>query len=469
MKVLLIKSAHCVSEEGGSGTSEYAEMPAQMILAAQYLSDLGFNVTMRDIFEEEEKQADFGGYHATVSWVPIIGKYFYKGINFLEQAKKTGQLTVMVLNDAYEGMERECLERYPFIDYAVRLHERELVLGKLFKSLDAGRSPKDLAGILFRKGNEIVDNGLHPQSDNLYHLKAADHYLKQLPLKRYSVGKLDVARGCPFQCIFCQYQGTRRRRRQVEDILKELIVIQGFYHLVWLHELNMMIDRDFTVQLCQGIIDSGIQVNWSTDARMGSCDDLELLSLMKQSGCGSLDFGLECVNEEIRNDMIKKRISNGTIEMAITNCLKTGIRPSINLMLGTPWESEDTMKETEAFLKKYPYVDNIQLARPQRGTPLYDIYRDEGLLKRELHLEDYIASRDYPLCSTKYLSREELFKWYWRFSIKVISRHAVIRLNRLGWKKFISQIVRKKFKPYYLKLILQIAKDFFTSQRSPHA
>lgn len=464
MHILNLKSAYYISEEGGSGTSEYPEIPCQMIVASQYISSLGFDVTMRDLFHDEEADFTFAGYDVTVVWVPIIGIHFHTGIHYLEKAKQAGCITIIILNDAFEGLERECLERYPCLDFAIRLYERELVLGRLLNCIQKGESYESLAGLIFRKNGELVDTGLHPCADNLHHLKAADSFLHQLHLERYSVGKIEAARGCPFTCVFCQYNKTKRRARRVEDIIKEIKVLEGRYHLVWLHELNMLLDREFTTELCNAIISEGIKVNWSTDARMESCRDVELLKLLKKSGCGSLDFGLECTNEEIRNTHIRKMVTNETIHMAITNCLTVGIKPSINLMIGSPWESIETMKETEKFIERYPYVDNIQMARPQRGTPLYEICRAEGLLVRELTLDDYIASRDYPTCPTLHMSREELYRWFWRLSIKVISRHALERLKRLGFRKFLQQILAKSFKAYYFRVVLNILKKKLTSR-----
>ena len=50
---------------------------------------------------------------------------------------------------------------------------------------------------------------------------------------------------------------------------------------------------------------------------------------------------------------------------------------------------------------------------PIKGTPLYEDYKELGLIKKDLSYQDYINARfDIPVSNTLHLSKKELARWF---------------------------------------------------------
>ena len=125
MKTLLVnpqsafKGKFVSREQGGIGVVDEHFLPSEIFLTAAYLKETGHDVHTIDL---DNSQTDFSAYQVVVVWVSILHT-FHKDIELLRHAKESRCRTVMILNDAYSGFEADTLQRYPFIDAAVRLWE----------------------------------------------------------------------------------------------------------------------------------------------------------------------------------------------------------------------------------------------------------------------------------------------------------------------------------------------------------
>jgi radical SAM superfamily enzyme YgiQ (UPF0313 family) len=77
-------------------------------------------------------------------------------------------------------------------------------------------------------------------------------------------------------------------------------------------------------------------------------------------------------------------------------CKKYGIDTHAYIMLNTPWETRETLKETERFIEEIkPTSVAINITIPLLGTALYDYCVEHGLLNLESYDEyDYLLRRD---------------------------------------------------------------------------
>lgn len=423
MKVALVKHDNFVCDESSTGLTAIKKLPCQIFLAGSYCRSIGmqaevFNLRRLQKFPLED-------YDVIVSWVPLYEE-FYKAVKYLKAAKDKGKITVMVMNDPLDGLEMEAMQRFLYIDYCIKLYEREYTLGYLLKELENGN--KDYfpagSGLIYRKGDVLIDTGKRPALTDLKHLPSTAEFLKNEPIQDYREVFIEAGRGCPFGCTFCFYNRTPPRKRDFKDIISELRVLEGKKAHVWLHDLNMLVNEEWVNGLCDAIIKSRVDVRWGTDARVDECSNLALLKKMKRAGCHLLVFGIESADPLILNK-IDKRIDFQLLDKALKNCKEADIKAELNIMYGFPWDDRATMQKTEDFIKKYP-VSCIMLVRPLRGTPLYDEYKRLGLIKKDMVLEDYISSKKYPSHPTLYLTREEVYGWHRRFE-GLASRYSLKR------------------------------------------
>ena len=441
MKVALVKSRNYVCDESSASVTAIRKLPCQIFLAASYCRSIGIDT---DVFNLKRFQkCPFEKYDMFVSWIPLY-EGFYEGIAYLEKAKKEGKLTVMVLNDPLETLEMETMQRFTYIDYCIRLYEREYTLGYLIKELERGNGNgfQQNSGIIYRKNGKLVDSGKKPPFNNLKHLPSTAGFLEKENIESYREVFIEAGRGCPFGCTFCFYKGTAQRKRDFNDIISELKVVGKRARHIWLHDLNMLADEKWVNELCDALIEAKVPGQWATDARLDECANLELLKKMKKAGCFLLVFGIESADEDILKK-INKKVDFQVLDRTLENCKKVGIKAELNIMYGFPWDNEVTMKKTEDFIRKYP-VTCIMLVRPLRGTPLYEEYKKLGLVKRDLVLDDYVYSKKNPVLPTLYLSRKELYKWHKRFEAVASRRGLEIKIEEEGFAGAVVDWIKMK-------------------------
>ena len=101
-----------IREECCSGPSILVP-PAQLTTTVAFLRNKGLDVDIIDAQVVPLRSLD--GYDVVVAWISIFG--IYDDVKLLEKAKENGAKTVMILNDPFEGIEKEAMEKFTFIDF----------------------------------------------------------------------------------------------------------------------------------------------------------------------------------------------------------------------------------------------------------------------------------------------------------------------------------------------------------------
>ena len=175
----------------------------------------------------------------------------------------------------------------------------------------------------------------------------------------------------------------------------------------------------------------------------------ELLDKFRKAGCIRLLIGVESLDDYVLKQ-IRKRTNQELIEKSMKNILNANINPITSLMVGFPWDSNETLQKSEDFIKKMSIsLFGISYVVPIKGTVLYDDYRKLGLIKKDLHVEDYVNSMSYPLSPTLHLSKEEIVDWSKRLQ--------KIRFN--PWY-MTNYIIRNGFKLRYVKSFIKRFQNY---------
>jgi radical SAM superfamily enzyme YgiQ (UPF0313 family) len=293
------------------------------------------------------------------------------------------------------------------------LYEADKAFSNFIRILNGSEVPSKIAQLFIRSGkgsNQKLlkfTNRMTPSGEDLNIIPAHDLINPTNTSKYGKVGafycfKPQEAivttvlsnRGCRAQCTFCSvrnFNGVGVRRRSVESVVDELLMLQNEYgvsHIMWLDD-DFLYDRKKTLELFNEMIKRGVHLTWdcTNGVIASSCTD-EVMSAAADSGCIGLQIGMESGNREILKQIKKP----GTVETFIkaAEVLKRyeQIHSRVFLMIGFPGETYGQILDT-INLAKTMALDwhSIQLLQPLPNTPIFEGLVDDGQIDPTDHDE----------------------------------------------------------------------------------
>lgn len=172
-----------------------------------------------------------------------------------------------------------------------------------------------------------------------------------------------AARGCPFQCAFCQpiediHFGKGLRRRSVDNLISELKWLKDLYHpqCVMIHDDTFFIQNNWLEEFAEKYP----QVNlpfWAAARSDGICHNPELLRKLVKVGWNLVSVGFESGSDRILKKIKKGVTAAQNIESARI-IKEAGAKIYANYILGFPWETKEdiqlTMKMADTIKAEMP-------------------------------------------------------------------------------------------------------------------
>lgn len=219
-----------------------------------------------------------------------------------------------------------------------------------------------------------------------------------------------VEKGCPFGCFFCtaaNVSGQKVHYRNIDNVIEE---IKDCYYNYNIRQYILFADiftfnKKWVTELCNKIIKLNIDITWLVNSRVDTVDG-ETLKLMKKAGCEYICFGVESGSDEILLKMGKK-ITTKQIKKTHKLAKKAKLKTIAHCIVGLPWETEKTAKETRDFLKKLnPNCACFYIATPFQNTPFFEYAKEHNLIKEEDFESSYFSAKH----DGHYLSSERITK-----------------------------------------------------------
>ncbi|MBU2560060.1 B12-binding domain-containing radical SAM protein [archaeon] len=271
--------------------------------------------------------------------------------------------------------------------------EYELTLLDLAKTLDAGDTLMGVDGLSFKLDEEVINNRERellkdldelPFVSKVYkrHLDVGDYFYASL---RYPQVTILTARGCPYNCSFCNAPFKNSyRARSVGNVIEELKYIKK--ELPGVREV-MFEDETFpanqkrTVELCDLMLKEGIKLKWSCNVRVDTKP--ETLKNMKKAGCRLLCVGFESPTQTALDGVGKKTTKEKQVDF-MKNARSTGLLVNGCFILGLPNDTKDSIRETINFAKKLnPDTAQFYPLMVYPGTASYAWAKEKGYLETE--------------------------------------------------------------------------------------
>lgn len=386
--------------------------PTDLMYLASIAESCGFEAIIRDYSQGGNFEADLKEIQPNYLVANIATPTFQSDMMAVKLAKEIiPSICTIVKGAPFLTYNTNTIYENPFIDYVI-IGEAELTL----KDILDGVPDNEILGICYRENFQPVKNDKRPFIDNLDILPfPARHLVDNSIYKRPDNGKVQavvkVARGCPFHCFFClatPVSGAKVRTRSPENIVAELKECVEKYNiknfLFWSDIFNF--NREWTLELCQKIIESGLKITWSSNTRADTMDE-EMARMMYKSGCRLVSIGVESGSQKML-DNIGKKITLDDIRNTVKILKKNKIKIYNYFVIGLPWETEETVEETIKFaIELDSNFISFYTATPLPGTKYFAYAMMNKLVEGNL---DFRSAYYEPVVRSEHLSKERIFE-----------------------------------------------------------
>jgi len=275
-----------------------------------------------------------------------------------QELKKRLPFAFIVLGGPHASLYPSHVFRKTHAD-AVVVGEGEQTFQELLMALKENHNPKGIHGLILRGCDNDVSafqpRELITELDSLPlpFYQGFPHFsfsrYAGFPLLLKPTAAIISSRGCLFKCTYCSstgFWGRQWRYRSAANILNEIEWLRETYHVrsIYFFDDNFTVNRQRVSAICDEFIRRNWNISWSCCSHVKMVNR-ELLTLMKRSGCVSIDFGVESGNNRILSAICKQQ-TRSDIERTFALVHEAGIKPRAYLMVGNPGEDESTIDET---------------------------------------------------------------------------------------------------------------------------
>lgn len=386
--------------------------PADLMYLAAVAEKQGFEAKIADYSQSGDYEEDLREFKPDYLVVNIATPTLEHDLDAVKKAKEIcPNITTVAKGAAFLTLGEKIVSEHNELDFGI-LGEAEDTL----KDILDNKPKNNILGIYYKENDEVKFTGKRPFIEDLDSLPfPARHLVNNNIYRRPDNNKVQatikVSRGCPFHCFFClatPVSGAKVRRRSPENIVAEIRECVEKYNiknfLFWSDIFN--IDKDWTMKLCQAIIDSGLKITWSANTRADTAD-YEMAKMMYKSGCRLVSIGVESGSQYMLEKMGKK-ITLNDVRRTVKVFKKAKIRIYNYFVIGLPWETEETVEETIKFaIELSSDFISFYTATPLPGSRFYDYALEHNLFDKETSFENAYY---YPAVNTHNLTRERVFE-----------------------------------------------------------
>ena len=261
-------------------------------------------------------------------------------------------------------------KNYPEIDHFV-LNEAEITLPMFLADLNDGNLKK------VYKTDQFANLSSSPTPD--YQL---------LEMKKYAFMNIQVSRGCPFSCDFCEITsllGHKVRMKETEQVIKEL---KALYKQNWRGPVAIVDDNfignktrvkeDLLPAMKTWMQNHKYPFVFNMQSSINIADDKELMSLMVETGLTSTFIGIETPDETSLHSCNKVQNKNRNLLHNIKEIQNTGLLVSGGFIVGFDSDTPSIFQRQIDFIQNSGIVSAmVGLLNAPKHTKLYKRLEEE--------------------------------------------------------------------------------------------
>lgn len=358
----------------------------------------------------------------------LTGSISWKNdFNFIQALKKEKNYTVVASGDIFMERADKWLKENEFLD-AILL---DFSSNDIMHYLEGDYSK--IKNMVFRKRGKIITTPIQGAQGIEFELPIPKHELflgkgysyPFVKRKPWSIVLTDY--GCPYNCSFCIIGTLGFKYRTIPNVIEELNYLfeKGVKEIFFVDQSFGALKRR-TQELCSQMLKNNFEFSWFCFSRVDLLDR-NTLELMKKSGCHTIIFGVETVNETLLKKY-RKGYTKEQIKETFQMCREIGIETVGTFLLGMPDEDEHSCLETIRFAQELDCdYASFNIAVPRLGTELRQEAISCGLVDANLYEMDQAGS--FISMPTRKISKKKISKLKRKAIISFYSRPSYL------WKR----------------------------------
>jgi radical SAM superfamily enzyme YgiQ (UPF0313 family) len=216
-----------------------------------------------------------------------------------------------------------------------------------------------------------------------------------LAMDKYVCGSLQISRGCPFTCEFCDIIVMFGRRPRLKSSAQVIAELEGLRAAgkreVFVVDDNLIGNKKAVKPILRDIVawqrKNGYPLNLTTEASIDLAEDDELLRLMVEANFESVFVGIESPNEDALRET--KKIQNladrnGTVLEKVRHIQQSGLEVLCGMIVGFDNDDRTVFGSQQRFLAEARIaMATVTTLYAIPTTPLFYRMQKEGRLDEQ--------------------------------------------------------------------------------------
>ncbi len=432
-RVLLVQPPPATRNKGGS----LAE-PIGLEYVAASLLQAGHEAEIQDAWCDgasvDDVEARVRSYAPDVVGITATSVLVPNAWEVARRVKRISSSIPVVMGGAHAIYEPAWTLQEGAVDVAI-VGEGEDAILELIDAWNGGRGLDDVPGIAHRQGGRCVKTKGREYTTHLDRLPFPVRNDRHMAV--YSLYEVVGKRGCPFRCSFCGASADHRkvRFRTPENVLEEVTELFARYgkKKLYFNDDVFTINKQWAWDFCELLLQRDLRIEWECQTRVDLVDK-DLLATMKRAGCESVVFGIDGGNQS-NFDRLKKQITVEQAYVSVRAAKDAGIAVWCNFIMGYPWETMRDLQDTIDLARGLdPHFARFFIATPYPGSPLYDMAKQQGIIKT-LELSAYSQDSGESILELEHVSGPQLSEMVYRANLLFYLRPQAFWKAMMGYRR----------------------------------